>query len=96
MKIEFQYFEGCPTSIELLKNLKIVLSQFDGEMDYNEILVETSEKAAEVDFRGSPTLLINGEDFDGMPVPQTPRLACRVYRQLPTAEVILQRLKSLV
>ena len=51
----------------------------------------------QVKFRGSPTLLINGEDLLGMPAPSQPSLACRYYpKGIPTSEeirkIILQKL----
>lgn len=51
----------------------------------------------QVKFRGSPTLLINGEDLPGMPAPSQPPLDCINYpKEIPTSEeirkIILQKL----
>ena len=64
-KIEliFQYFEGCPHAGELRKNVKEAIPGFEGSIDYKEELIDTQELALKNKFRGSPTLLINGEDL---------------------------------
>ncbi len=57
--------------------------------------METNAKAAEVNFRGSPTLLINGTDLEGIPAPKKPALTCRYYSGgLPTVENIRTKIIS--
>jgi len=84
--IEVQYFRGCPHYEEALKRVKSVISQLDGiEYNYRETLVEDITTAQKVSFRGSPTILINGNDVDGMPENLSPALSCRYYPNgLPT------------
>ncbi len=47
------------------------------------------ELAEKIKFRGSPTLLINGEDFEGREEPKSASLNCRYYQNgLPNVEDI--------
>ena len=60
IKIEVQYFEGCPhapPAIQLAKRFKEEHSNIDLILT----LVDSDEDAARVGFRGSPTILINGK-----------------------------------
>ena len=51
--------------------------------------MEDEATAKQVGFCGSPTLLINGEDIKGVPVPAEPSLTCRLYiGGVPGADVI--------
>ncbi len=95
INIEYQHFQGCPNSERALGNLKDAIDLFEGSVDYKETLVETEEEAHEVGFRGSPTVLINGEDFEGMPAPENPHLSCRIYTRIPTSGDILNKLNSI-
>jgi hypothetical protein len=93
VKLQFQYFEGCPNHEKLYKNLMEAISGLEGKIELEGILVEDDETAKKVKFRGSPTLLINGEDFENLPAPEEPTLACRFYpKGIPTTEVIRERI----
>lgn len=95
IKIELQHFIGCPNSPILIVRVKEAIKDFDN-IEYIEVLVNTNEKAEEVKFRGSPTLLINGEDFENQPEPESPALACRYYRNgLPSVEDIKNKIVRL-
>jgi hypothetical protein len=88
INIELQHFIGCPNSPILIERVKEVIRDFDN-INYSEVLIESNEKAEEIKFRGSPTLLINGEDFEQLSEPESPALACRYYRNgLPEIEEI--------
>ena len=63
VKLQFQYFEGCPNHEKLYKNLMEAISGLEDKIELEKILVEDDEPAKKVKFRGSPTLLINGEDL---------------------------------
>lgn len=60
------------------------------------IEVKDDLQARSTNFRGSPTILINGQDMAGIPVPAEPRMACRFYPDgLPSIqefEKIVQKL----
>jgi hypothetical protein len=96
IELKFQYFEGCPHAGTLRQNIKEAISDFVGMIDYKEELIDTRELAIKNKFRGSPTLLINGEDIENMPPPENPALACRYYPNgVPTKENIIGRIKQL-
>lgn len=94
LKIEIQHFIGCPNSPVLIERVKEAIKEFQ-DVDYQEILIDSNEKAKEVGFRGSPTLLINGIDFENLSIPQEPTLACRYYPSgLPDVKQIKDKLRS--
>lgn len=96
IKILIQHFIGCPNSPILIQRVKEAIKDLK-DVDCQEILVDTNEKAKALKFRGSPTLLINGVDFENLPVPENPNLACRFYPNgLPTKEEILSKLNSII
>ena len=95
IKIDIQHFHGCPNSGEMIKRVKEAISGFEDIVEYNELLVETNELAEKIKFRGSPTVLINGEDIEGRKEPQFASLNCRLYTNgLPEVEEIRKRIFS--
>lgn len=89
VKIEVQLFHGCPNSDEMINNIHEAISQLGISVEYSEVYVETPEMAKKVKFRGSPTLLVNGRDFEGLIEPEEPSLACRFYSNgIPSVEKI--------
>jgi CHAD domain-containing protein len=93
IKIVIQHFEGCPNGPKMIENVKLAISEFKDKIDYQEILVETNELAEKLKFRGSPTLLINGKDIEGMPEPELPGLTCRFYKSgVPLVEEIKEKI----
>lgn len=79
VKLELQYFESCPNHIKMQNNLAEAIKGLEDKIEVEKVLVEDEVSSMQVKFRGSPTLLINGEDLLGMPVPDEPSLACRYY-----------------
>ena len=77
--VEIQYFSDCPNSQEMIRRVKAACQLYPGSVDYREILVESREEAQRIKFRGSPTVLINGNDLENMPEPDCGILACRYY-----------------
>lgn len=95
IKIELQHFHGCPNSPVLIERVKEAIKGFDN-INYKEVLVDTNDKAKQINFRGSPSLIINGIDFENQPEPENPALACRYYPNgLPETSQILQKLTEL-
>lgn len=87
--IEFQYFIGCPNVPILLKNFKDAIAGYEDRIVFTEQLIDSPELARKYSFRGSPTLLIDGNDIEGMPAPENPSLACRFYQNgIPTKDFI--------
>ena len=95
LKLEYQYFEGCPNHIQMENNLKEALKGLESHVQINYILVETLEIAKETAFRGSPTLLIDGVDVEDMPAPATPSLSCRYYPNgVPSVQAIRKKIEG--
>ena len=93
--IEIQHFSGCPNSREMIARTKKAILSFENLVDYKETLVEDNATAVKVKFRGSPTLLINCEDFENLPEPFQPNLTCRIYRKgIPSLEEIKEKIQS--
>ncbi len=81
-EIELLWWEECPSwkrAIEMLREEARAAGLDPGAIEITEI--ETQQDAELVDFPGSPTIRIDGSDFQP-PSPAEPRgLTCRVYRQ---------------
>lgn len=91
LNIEVQYFLTCPHYKKALANvLEFIHSNKNAfNISLREIIVETIEDARRVKFRGSPTILINGQDVEGVPENEFAALACRYYPDgIPTVEKI--------
>ena len=94
--IQIQHFHSCPDSPEMIRRVKEAISGIEDEVDYQEVLIETNELAKKINVRGSPTLLINGKDFEGREEPESASLNCRVYENgLPSIEDIKDKIKNL-
>ena len=99
-KIEFHYFEGCPSYIETAKNLKDAMEDIGVKANFKMIEVINPEDAIAKKFLGSPTIRVNGMDIehkDGNYV-----FGCRVYSidgkilGTPTKEFIQGHLISII
>ena len=77
--IELQHFHGCPNSKEMIKRVREAIAKSKVDVEFKEILVDTPEKAELQKFRGSQTVLVNGNDLEGLPEPESGSLACRYY-----------------
>ena len=62
MRIEFFYFDDCPSWQKGLDNLKAALSAENVMADIQMIRVESDEAAAKEKFLGAPSFRINGQD----------------------------------
>ena len=99
VKVSLLYFDGCPNWSVADERLRQALASTgrDGAvLEYRR--VSTPEEAEEAQFRGSPTVLINGRDpFLGHESPVG--LSCRVYRTpdglagSPTVEQLVEVLR---
>ncbi len=80
MKIEFLYFDDCPSHEDALQRLRDVMASEGISVQVAIIQVETDAEAQQHQFPGSPTIRINGRDI----APTDPNaghyLACRVYQ----------------
>ena len=88
--IEVQHFHGCPNSVEMIKRVREATTKSEVNVEFKEVLVDTPEKAKLHKFRGSPTVLVNGIDLEGLPEPESGNLACRYYKNgIPSVETMI-------
>ena len=93
--IEVQYFHGCPYSEDMIKHVKEAMTRLEIEVEYKEVIVDTPEKAEIHKFRGSPTVLVNGSDLEGLPELDAGNLSCRYYKNgLPCVEKIMKAIEK--
>lgn len=80
MKIQFLYYEDCPSHDSALDRLKKVMAQENITSEIEITQVESEEQAQLQKFVGSPTFLINDEDIVQPPDDAYYSLTCRAYR----------------
>jgi hypothetical protein len=97
MNITIQYFDGCPHWKLADQRVQTVLRRLDRrDVNVAHQLIDSPEAAEREQFRGSPTILVNGRDpFANLDQPFG--LSCRVYQtedgtQGAPSEAQLQRL----
>lgn len=79
-KIEFLYWEECPSHPEAWKRLQEVMAQVGVQAPIDKIEVLTDDDAERLHFPGSPTIRINNVDVDPAGAAQMgTALTCRVY-----------------
>ena len=89
IKVTVQHFQGCPNGPKMIENVKNAISGLQDKIDFSEQIIDTPDLAEKHNFRGSPTLLIEGEDIEDMPPPENPDLSCRFYPNgLPSTALI--------
>ena len=80
VKIEFLFWEDCPSHPKAWELLQEVLEEEGIEATVERIEVLTDEEAERWNFPGSPTILVNGVDVDVAGASQMgTALTCRVY-----------------
>ena len=97
MKIELLYFDGCPSWQDGLKNLEAALQELQIASKPELIKVRDDAEASHLEFLGSPSFLINGQDI--WPEKRASyALSCRVYatpsgvRGVPTVEMLKEKI----
>ncbi len=80
MKVTFLYFEDCPSHDAALERLRAVMTEQGIQAKLEIIKVETDEQAQSLQFIGSPTILINGQDIDPPSSVAYYALTCRAYQ----------------
>jgi hypothetical protein len=79
-KIEFLYWEDCPSHPEAWERLRGVMAEEGIDVPVERIEVRTDEDAQMLAFPGSPTIRVNGVDVDPAGASQMgTALTCRVY-----------------
>lgn len=94
MKIEFLYFDGCPSYKEALKSLEEVIVELGIKPEVVKINVVDNQTAKKYRFIGSPTIRINGKDLVEEKGTSVYKRGCRIYmtkegiRGIPDREMI--------
>jgi hypothetical protein len=99
MKIQLQFFEGCPSWQMGFKNLKTALQMEQLDLSVELVRIKDDSDAARLKFLGSPSFRVNGQDL--WPEERdTYGLSCRVYitsegmKGWPTVEMLRERLRA--
>lgn len=79
MEITLQHFDDCPNWETTDATLREVLDDLGIETHIEHHLIDTPEAAERLQFRGSPTILLDGDDPFAQPDAPV-GLTCRVYR----------------
>lgn len=103
MRIQFLYYEDCPSHEAGLQRLKQVLAEEGVNSKIEIIQVKSEEEAQQRHFVGSPTILIDGQDIVPPPPGASYHLTCRAYQlengrisPLPSVEMIRKALSAQV
>ena len=78
VRIEVLVFDGCPHADEAIRLAHAVAERLGPGITVERVAVNTTEKAAEWGFLGSPSIRVNGRDVEGRTA-STGRLCCRTY-----------------
>lgn len=80
MRVTLQYFDGCPNWKEAEQRVVAALREAGLQgVDIELETVDTQQRAEQLGFVGSPTILVDGQDpFAGTEDPR-PGLTCRVF-----------------
>ncbi|WP_424945182.1 DF family (seleno)protein [Candidatus Blastococcus massiliensis] len=99
VRVSLLYFEGCPNWTVTDGRLREALTRVGhGDADVEYRRVSTPEEAEAAQFRGSPTVLVNGRD-PFLDHERPVGLSCRVYRTpdglsgSPTVEQLVEALQ---
>lgn len=99
MEIEFRYWEDCPSHEAALERLRQAMAEEGIKTPVKVVKVESPEQAEHLQFIGSPTILVNGQDIQPPPAGAHYVLTCRTYyledgrvSTLPSLEMIRRAL----
>src|SRR5215218_9408196 len=100
MRVNFLYYEECPSHDLALERLREVMAEEGISREVEVFKVETEDQARELRFVGSPTIRVDGQDIDP-PNDSRYALTCRAYRleddrisPLPSKDMIRRALRS--
>jgi len=80
MNVTFLYYEDCPSHDVALDRLQSIMSEEGVQAELEIIKVETNEQAQRLQFIGSPTIRIDGQDVDPPGPDAYYALTCRAYQ----------------
>jgi hypothetical protein len=90
MRIEVLYVPGCPNFQSALERIEKVLVSEALRADIERVPVNSDADAKALNFPGSPTIRINGNDVEPGKA-KAPALACRLYANsggVPSEEML--------
>jgi hypothetical protein len=80
-RVEFLWWEGCPSHEQALVQLRSAMSEEGLDPEAVEVReIDTDAAAREESFVGSPTIRVDGRDVQPPLEDATVALTCRVYR----------------
>ncbi|ROR91855.1 DF family (seleno)protein [Nocardioides aurantiacus] len=79
LSVELLVVPDCPHEVTARDMVETVLNDLEVRARISTTVVDSDEQARDIDFVGSPTFLINGQDPFADPE-ATVGLACRMYR----------------
>ena len=98
VKLTLLYFDGCPHWADA-DNLLAEIAKERGNVVIERRIVDTPERAVEEQFRGSPTILVDG--VDPFTDPDAPvGLSCRIFQTpagpagVPTKAQLLEAIET--
>lgn len=101
MRIDFLYFEECPSHEQALERLRKVMAEEGIEGEPSVMAVETEEQARDLEFASSPTILVEGRDISPHLEQPNYALTCRAYQledgrisSLPSEAMIRRTIKA--
>jgi hypothetical protein len=101
MEITFLYWQECMSHEAAMERLRQVITEEGAEVPVHVVKVETQEQAEQLQFIGSPTILVNGQDIQPPPSNSQYILTCRTYyledgrvSPLPSLEMIRRALSG--
>jgi hypothetical protein len=101
MDITFLYWEECMSHEEALRRVRQVMAEEGVLVPVQMVKVETWTQAEQLQFIGSPTILVNGKDIQPPPPGASFALTCRTYyledgrvSPLPSLELIRRALSA--
>ena len=95
LEIDLLYVPGCPNRRLARAHVDRALAETGLAAVIREQEVHTTEDAARLGMRGSPTILVNGQDPFGA-APRSTALSCRLYHSearftgAPTVEQLME------
>ncbi|NNC41655.1 MAG: thioredoxin family protein [Acidimicrobiia bacterium] len=97
MYVTIQHFNGCPNWLEAVENVEQAIERGGLESEVQLQLITSPEQAEALEFRGSPTILIDGRDpFADSNAPVG--LSCRIYQtpQGPAGSPTVEQLTAVL
>src|SRR5205814_1471694 len=79
-EVQLLWWEGCPSTARALSELEEAIRDVGLAVDVRMREIRTDDEADDADFKGSPTILIDGADVAREPG-EPAGLSCRVYRR---------------